>query len=729
MVIQIIDRGEIEIDDTSITYVKQVSEIGDITKIHSSYSWAFKVPKTPENVKLMSLLSLVGSDSNFPYTLAYCNIIDNGFPIVKKGLFIIKSSDKNEYKCYVQDGIIEFIRDISNDTLGNSIDISDLNHTNSVNNIIASMSGGVPYRYLIAYFNGQFLANVGNTTNLASRGLVPFVNCKDLVDRIFDYYGWTYSGTQDFSRLWMSYPSVAGDSEESENSVLLGNRENYVFDAGTAQQTRVIFNSIQSDGNYITPLFSARQEFLINQPARFKIKFNVEGFVNSTFQAGVTQFTRQLNFIGELKLNGKTILTNEGTNGSITEKSIDLIQGDRLTAIVKVLDALSWSTNEFNIENSYLEILTVGQVDFDFASALIDFPTKDFLKELMVRESLTAFADPETKNIEFKSLKDRIIGTKIDWSDKYIERESESYVYENYAQQNILKHKYDSDNEDYSDGILNVDNQNRPSKSILFEGFSQAAERNLATFQSSGSSYNVPVLKMFDVETQVDENDDIIATYKNLSDRFFFVSEKESNKSIYIQGSIVSNIPLASFESYANEVEKFYNDSDNILSSAKTHHISLALSSLDMQLLDLKKVYYFEQEKAYYLINKITYKSNQVSKGEFVKIDLDVSSSGDTGGGGSPSPTPTVQIIWEDTRDTSIREYLGSPIDVIGIGPEIFESIILVKDSAFLGNLPSLKFEINEPGVYEVLMTVIIDGRNQKITSNKLTVLGLNELP
>jgi len=106
VIIELIETGQlIDFEDAKITYIKQVAEIGDVTKLNSSYSWSMKFPKTPNNSMAFDGLGVRNSTSEFPYRKNYVNVYDNGIVIVRKGLLSVKETAE-DYKAYIQDGLL-----------------------------------------------------------------------------------------------------------------------------------------------------------------------------------------------------------------------------------------------------------------------------------------------------------------------------------------------------------------------------------------------------------------------------------------------------------------------------------------------------------------------------------------------------------------------------------------------------------------------------------------------
>ena len=104
-----------------------------------------------------------------------------------------------------------------------------------------------------------------------------------------------------------------------------------------------------------------------------------------------------------------------------------------------------------------------------FDEAFIDFKVSDFIKEIMMRFSLTPFAIPNTNKVKLLTLDEIFQNPEIqDWSDKFHGVTNESYVLSRYAQNNLLKFKYNDENQNHNDASLKVKNENIKEEVTLF---------------------------------------------------------------------------------------------------------------------------------------------------------------------------------------------------------------------------------------------------------------------
>lgn len=654
--VQVIATGEIlDVIDGKITYVKQVAALGDITTANASYSWVFEIPKSPRNTKILENLGIVGDTSMKPYRKVYCRIIDNGTAINHNGLLNIKSVNHN-YDAFIQEGIIDFYNDVQIDKIGEVIDLSLLRHQNTVTNIIASWDLET-YRYIMADYKvpplPEFEAGV---TNLNPFGLAPSVNVKWLWDKIMAHYGWTYETSVDMSNLWMSYPfnlGFSGDNVQLRGKFFsniayaiqyvpprdpifpqdflmwfdntLNEDQDGAFVVGVNAYTKKIVET----GVYRITFLSGGHATFEDQFGRdYTTKYWTEVYVNGlpTNQSQNTKadswLQEETTWEGILQIGDLVTLHQEIQlwEGEI-DRPRDIFGFDGGIEPIQYRNVKIW----YAITN-WASFSTLGVQTVDFREALIKYLVKDFFKEIMVRYHLTAFADSGLKHIKFMTFDERINAPVLDWTGKYIKRESETYVYEDYGQNNLFTHKYNNDGDNYNDGNLKVNNENLDVSKTLYESQAYARADEITKWsESTIRQYYVNVFPMFEVEVSRDENGVLTGNWKGLSNRYYFMTSEKTRRDIpiYILNQLVTTgFPIAGVQNtdWIDIIKNRYNRSSVMLSDTRVHKISLQLSRVQVAALELDKRYYFEQENNYYLLDSLTYNNGENTSGEFVRI-------------------------------------------------------------------------------------------------------------
>lgn len=616
--IQIYDTGQVlEAIDADITYIKVAGDLADITAINSSYSWSMKFPKNPNNTQVLEGLGLVGSGSTSPYRKIYCNLLDNGYPIAIKALLNVKATNADSYDIFIQEGFIDFQKDITNDTLGEALDLSELDHTRDINTITNSFALNLPYAYLISDVNGGYKANVNNTTNLDPQYMAPFANVGYLWDLIFSTYGWNFTIAPDvrisLNSTWMSYPSEIVYDDSDPVQVAAVSATNVQARPLTRLNQVIPLPSGTLDPAYVTRIGAF--EFRVLFDGNYTVSFGSTGIVYLEDRYGNRRTTRYTN---RLYVNGQFVASGETSDAGTTRQvQIQFHQGD-----VVSLHATPFTTDQdtlVSVDQATLTIGVISQGEVSFTSALIKYKVVDFIKEIMVRESLTSFVDVESKTIKFLTLNERLDAEVVDWSDKYVSRVNETYLYRDYAQKNYFRHKYSSEFEDFNDGVLNVPNENLDEEATIYQSNSFSPDENFSTFVSNGDEYPITRLPMFEVEVK-EVGGAIDLNYKFIKDRFFFVKSQQSDRDIYIDGNLQNGYPSVSVGDavFKNIFFTKYASFGLLSEQAKVHEIELALSVSDIVHLDLSKRYRFDQEAAIYILNRLKWKSGKITTGEFI---------------------------------------------------------------------------------------------------------------
>lgn len=616
--IQIYDTGQVlEAIDADITYIKVAGDLADITAINSSYSWSMKFPKNPNNTQVLEGLGLVGSGSTSPYRKIYCNLLDNGYPIAIKALLNVKATNADSYDIFIQEGFVDFQKDITNDTLGEALDLSELDHTRDINTITNSFALNLPYAYLISDVNGGYKANVNNTTNLDPQYMAPFANVGYLWDLIFSTYGWNFTIAPDvrisLNATWMSYPSEIVYDDSDPVQVAAVSATNVQARPLTRSNQIIPLPSGTLDSEYVMRVGAF--EFRVLYDGNYTVSFGSTGIVYLEDRYGNRRTTRYTN---RLYVNGQFVASGETSDAGTTRQvQIQFHQGD-----VVSLHAAPFTTDQdtsVDVDQATLTIGVISQGEVSFTSALIKYKVVDFIKEIMVRESLTSFVDVESKTIKFLTLNERLDAEVVDWTSKYVRRTNETYLYRDYAQQNYFRHKYSSEFEDFNDGVLNVSNENLDEEATIYQSNSFSPDENFSTFTDSGEDYPITRLPMFEVEVK-EVGGAIDLNYKFIKDRFFFVKSQQSDRDIYIDGNLQNGYPSVSVGDavFKNIFFTKYASFELLSEQAKVHEIELALSVSDIVHLDLSKRYRFDQEAAIYILNRLKWKSGKITTGEFI---------------------------------------------------------------------------------------------------------------
>mgnify|MGYP003614950135 FL=1 len=625
-------------ENEKVTYTIQVQDLADVSSVASSVTTSFKLPKTKNNYEALKSLSLPGDTSNLPYLKNVCKLYNFGTTLIDNGWLKINNSDEESFNVNVENGIIDFFKAIEGKTIGNDLDLSDTNHNKDLITVINSFERN-DYTYIIADYNGLNTYLKGGVNYINVDYLVPTLNSKYIWDKIFNSIGYTYSGSifnsESFTNLWVTYPKAPptkSDDEQLPDPVLRfsSNKTNNIvytedydnliieFDLENIVLNEVLFNSnkitIQSTGTYsLDSIFYGYADYIVDDNWGYPV-----GSERSYFRPA-------------LLINGVLNKYNSQIN------SVNLRSGDVVEIICHWYDIDGGYINgirELKFDSYNIKLTQISQSIIDFGKEFLDISIAEYVKEIMMRFALTPFIDVESKHIKFLTLSERINTNNVkDWTDKFVKRTDENYIYKDYAQRNWLKHKYNDENATFNNGFLSVSNQTlQPQKDLYSSKFYSFNNEITSFYDSDFTNNSFPIWNREIKETINNDTTPPTKTYdvnyKGLSNRFYFIRRKILPKTINIGSQLLrieetaNNVAIVDTKnlSYSDAVNN-YKDFVKVLNDTRIHEIELFLNINDLLDLDLESLYYFSQENQYYILNRITIDlTNNINKAEFIRV-------------------------------------------------------------------------------------------------------------
>jgi hypothetical protein len=592
---------EIELVNDTVKYTKQCNDIADLSSRETNFTDSFNAPKNSHNTNVFNELGLVADVSTLPYQKVRTMLLDNGVPLLRDGWLNIKET-ANDYKLHVYDGIIDLFKAIENKTFGDDIDLSEINHDKNINTVIASFTNP-NYKYIINDYGGKTHTQLGNKINIDY--LVPSVNVKYLWDKIFTTFGFNYIGnifnTIDFNGLWLTYPKGI-DLDVSTSTTLY---------ADLTQWNNDIFQNI----NLITGNLINDSVYVVATTGSYKITI-----------AG----RHSLDVDGEV-VQEPLIFS---VNGLDTAQTIITSFGTPIFLNLSVGDEIYFKRNEDEnlvLTNGFMKIEKYNNA-ISFSEELKQLSLTDFFKDILWRFGLTVFVDIDNNYI-FKTFDERLQAGVVDWSEKYKSRTSETYVINNYAQKNYFRQNYNDKEGTFNDGFFTITNKNLDARKDLIKSKFYSHNKDFVNFYINPTT-NLETYETSLWEREVNENNDVQEIkYKSLSERFYLLREETINVNTILrtesstsgQSSVeqaVTSLPVARFykTNFKDFVSDYYENISLLLNDFRFHKITLHIDTNDFINLDFDKIYYFEQEQNYYLLNKISFERGKLSNAEFYRI-------------------------------------------------------------------------------------------------------------
>jgi hypothetical protein len=277
MVKIVLPNGVLDVSENlALPITFSIGDIRDLSSRKGTFSKTVTLAGTKNNNDLLGHYYDVNIEAGTfnLNTLTKCQVIQNGVPILDEALLQLVSvskvqtnnrfEDEVSYEVLIKDTRAEFFTAITNAKL-TDLDFSDLDHTFSSTDIVASFSHTVAdgYKYVMPYINGNdFNAN----------DFKPAIYAKTYFDRIFAVAGFTYTwdeiASARFDKLLIPYNGDTNDQDYNDFLVEATNTwtttnvqavgQNVTFqeaiDSGWTEivDTQSIFNP--TDGEYTSPI-------------------------------------------------------------------------------------------------------------------------------------------------------------------------------------------------------------------------------------------------------------------------------------------------------------------------------------------------------------------------------------------------------------------------------------------------------------------------------------------
>ena len=188
----------------TIPLTLNVDDLRDIGSKNGGYSKDFDLPYTKVNNKFFNHIYDLQVDSNYnPFANVRAELYINENLVFAGGLYLQGFADKDAEKHYTVNLFSNTVRLLDNlgEATLNDLDYTDLNHTFTEANVLNSQTntgltltaGGTTTDVLYPLMQTVgILANAAGLRIISSRNYTPFVRLKYLLDKIFEYAGFSY---------------------------------------------------------------------------------------------------------------------------------------------------------------------------------------------------------------------------------------------------------------------------------------------------------------------------------------------------------------------------------------------------------------------------------------------------------------------------------------------------------------------------------------------------------
>lgn len=614
---------------------KQVSNLFQIGETKSDTLEPMKVPKTEHNTSVFKGLGLVGNVERDTMKRTSFRYLFDSIPVLKEGWLRLDKTDLTDYWFAGLAGQIDFINTVDDINIGD-LDLQEIDHRKTVNNIRISIEQDKPYIYSLANFGGKVFTKDPADPNqrvLNTDYLAPGVKLKYLWDKIMEFAGFTYSGeifqTSDFLDACITYPNAPVISSDDDLRIAQAHKDSYTESFPVLRNGRYYFEGNYSwngiEGN-VSVLDNWR--IVIPKTGIYKIYAVPNGRVvyNDSLHQSAPYYLDIITPVQTFRTASRNIFDE------VPFYTVELNEGDIIDFTISAPPRFGSVPAQLIVSDIVVTIDEASEGIIDFTGAFKDFPIKEFYKEICCRFGLVSVYSQYEQHITFYTPEERINSqTVINWTDKYVRRLEESYAVNSLRRNNILKHKYKEDFLSYNDGNMRIFDVNMLDSHVVLNSRIYSHDREMTLIEFGANSAFVPKMPLWEFKTGKDENSTGSYTkeYNPLNGRYYMYKIVRTNYSASFRSellnssvSIIQNVPLAGNKDvhFKDLTPKYYDVYNKIFKNTAILKIEMNLSAYDVQQLNFAARYYMEQEAAYFIFNKLEWTPGKTCIVEFFKI-------------------------------------------------------------------------------------------------------------
>jgi hypothetical protein len=703
-----------------ISLSKQVDDIAVLSTRQTNFSKQLKIKNTAANEKALGYLGVVGNSSNTPYTKNDADLLDaeSGEFIIYKGWAVILSRDEEYYTIAIYDGMIDFYKAIDNKKMSD-LDLTEINHFRTITTIQDSILNNLPYKYIIADYNGG--GTILNEPTINADYLIPAVSIPWLFAKIFETYGFTFSGElfnyDDYKDLWLTYPKGTTVGLDQTTPLLDVTSSSAIYSGGQTL-VPIDLNTYLLTAGLIQYTAPNNYEFYIcPSEGQIRVSYHTYRFeatyIYNSGQIEQDTFTCPLIVENRNSNTFYTILFNQ-------ELYIPVQEGDELYFYASAIfrqNAGGYADYVIGDGNFTLDLYQGEAIDFKeaFDKLLI----KDFINEILWLFCLTPFKNRYTTNIHFLTFNERVLTPMAsDWSEKFIRLKSEKYIFGAYGKENTLKHKYNASNADYNDAFFSIENENlKDFKTVIQSKFYTPEYLKEITVDDR----LVKTYKLWNKEIK----DNSAVKYKALDNRFYFIKYTDTvlTNPVTIASSalgasaVFNSLPLERNDglTFSEIKRKWYSKLGYVLNKTKLLEIQVYLNKNDFQNIDFTEKIYLEQLGGSFLLNKVSnFVPNKPTTVQVLKINQTELIETEFGPGGGTGITTLV-------HDITLEAEVPTNYD-FNITNELYIGVVLGPNEV----ISQIEFQNYNGGLLTTFGDDIIQGAGVVQFGNVLTLHSLN---
>lgn len=606
-----LNNKRIDLPSTRVRQTYQINTLSDIKDRQLNYTDKFTLPTTPNNLKVLDFLGLLGNKSRKPYVKVPAKFIVDGIELMSNGYALVTKKDKKGFAVNILDGNAPLYEVLKGLKLSD-LDMQDLNHFVNLTVFTNSFANTSGYIYAFGDFGYSNTSGIVNAERQA-----PSLFIHTVWDKIFTQAGFTYSGAIFSEASFLTEVMSIGKGYDVSDTT--GTTDTSLGTATTNTLSRAgVFDDPVSFYDIFTPSGTLTDLTIVGN----KIQADYTGILTAEISATYS-VTDGEGYV-KVELNG-VIVKSIPLTGVINQTiNLNVNDGDEVAFYlqsVTLFDSVKWAV-DLQADLSIDFTKQSGGQYIDFSQIMPDTEQLNFIKDVMQSYGLFFQVDKTGKHYTFRMMEEMLNDrdSAEDWSNKFSNEISEDYKIGSYAQSNIMAYNYEEDVVPSHDGEMVVDNENLPFEKTLFTSIYKISQRTRG--RVGEPIYNIPIWS--------EEEDDggTIIVNEEADIRKFRIKNVDTTITYKFGTDLgttdVTGIPFLSLDNldYDFYISNYYAAFQSLLDKQLKRTVEMLLKPSDIYSLDFLTLKYLKQYGKYYYLNKVSnYTPNKLTKVELIEVN------------------------------------------------------------------------------------------------------------
>lgn len=657
---------DLDLGDEKPAMNYQINNLNELKDRHAAFSQAIKLPKTPNNLRTLGFIDDFDVVADAAYEPKKCQLLCDGALLTPFGSILYVDGMDERQSGYIECQIVSGTADlfsqmaaVSNEDMGDP-DLWDGVWTSEQMTLDNSDTSGRRRWPLVFTQRGQTSYNppAGQYEPVQIYHLVPCYHFTTLVRQLLNKYGYNLESNllmDDFANsLYISASKITNQSGLMARFTSKEMRVPSALSTDSSRPAESIVPTIDQldlfagDGEFLSGRGLRQIRYYAMQPGKYRIDVSIvnEGafpigktrkiYGWAAIQQGATETVIHDGFLEVLYNGGRFNITREDIElniGDYIAFQFNIYGGSGNATRVKLVGDISLmedntepgigSQFDFMQSTGFKSYKEAVQTYMQLLGAMVDVKQTQASGEEEARRVGTV------RIYTFEELyRRRDAGQFVDWSDKLVldNERSVGFSISNYAQNNRIALKENSEDNAQDEGVFPVNNRTLDGEKTLFT-IPVEAGRDI-TYTANGTRRTVAVIPTLEREVETDDNgrEAVTLTYKGCPAhlvRLTGETVRVANVSGFrvVEQAAPQSLPVAVNVSMQTLVDTYYARIKKMLHNAKTLSAYFNLTTLDIDQMDLFTPVWIGRYGAYFYISRISnFIAGRLTKVELIKM-------------------------------------------------------------------------------------------------------------